>query len=49
LEFGIFFAYTVDLGAERLGFCATIVPAIRCNLFIFKGKIKRIFTSNEVH
>jgi hypothetical protein len=24
-------------------------PAFSFNLFIFKGKIKRIFTSNEVH
>ncbi|KFC59928.1 hypothetical protein FEM08_13050 [Flavobacterium gilvum] len=28
-----------------LAFSVSICPAIRCNLFIFKEKIKRIFTS----
>jgi hypothetical protein len=32
-------------GAERFGFFIGISPAIRFNLFIFKGKIKRISTA----
>jgi hypothetical protein len=26
-------------------FSGRLIPAIRCNLFIFKGKIKRVFTA----
>ncbi|AOW09917.1 hypothetical protein [Flavobacterium gilvum] len=32
-------------GAETLAFSGKIVPAFRCNLFIFKEKIKRISTA----
>ncbi|PVX47107.1 hypothetical protein C8C85_3022 [Flavobacterium sp. 103] len=35
----------INFGAERLRILAGIGPAIRFNLFIFKGKIKRIFTA----
>ncbi|KFC58283.1 hypothetical protein FEM08_29620 [Flavobacterium gilvum] len=31
-------------GAETFGFSGNIVPAIRCNLFVFKEKTKRIST-----
>jgi uncharacterized protein with HEPN domain len=33
------------LGAEKFGLFSHIDPAIRYNLFIFKEKTKRIFTS----